>query len=439
MAQIGVDFGSSYTTVSWINPKTNKPEIVKFNGDGSVKMPSHILGTDSGLIMGFAASHYLEDINRLPFPEKMEAMSNFVPCLKRILKTDGIEYLNGRQYTHLQLLEIFFKFILKCVKEHCGSSYNIDSVAFSHPVNFEHSNIQMISKAFENIGLRVDEIIMEPVAAVRGYEIEHVINDNEGILVFDFGGGTVDVAYVQKLYGELKLTVEPKGNNACGGKDIDLLIYNDLKKKIQEKYNVNISANGIIDHSIMESCKRLKEYFSGDNDSYSTTVAVVTPDRFFNYNYSLIRESFNSIIYPKVDEAIQLARNVIADIKSRGKQINRILLIGGSSQLTLVRELLQGIVENCDIDTFGEKDIAVALGNICTAWQKTIKAEEAKTTSVTTQQPTEVKKIPPLKREKSIICPKCKSANCFKQDGKVGYYCIDCTWEGLNIKVTYKF
>jgi hypothetical protein len=95
-------------------------------------------------------------------------------------------------------------------------------------------------------------------------------------------------------------------------------------------------------------------------------------------------------------------------------------------------------VENCDIDTFGEKDIAVALGNICTTWQKTIKAEEAKTTNATTQQPA-AKEIPPLNRNKNIICPKCKSVNCYKQTEKRGYYCIDCTWEGLNIIVTYKF
>lgn len=437
MAQIGVDFGSSYTTVSWINPKTSRPGIVKFNGDGSVKMPSAILGTNSGLVMGYTVSHYLDDINHLQFPEKMEAMCNFVPCLKRILDSNGVEYLNGKQYTHLNLLEQFFRFIIKNVQEHCGSTYYIDSIAFSHPVNFELSKVNLIREAFQNLGLSVAEVSLEPIAAVRGYEIEHLINDNEGILVFDFGGGTIDVAFVQKLYGELQLTVEPKGNNTCGGNDIDLLIYNDVKKKVLNKYNHNISLNGIIDHSVMQSCKRLKEYFSGDNDSYTTNIPIVTADRFINFQYSLIRESFDSIIYPKVNEAIQIAKNVIFEAKSKGKQINKVLLIGGSSQLTLVRQLLKEIVKETNIDTFGEKDIAVALGNLHHIWKGSQVTADS-SLDQEPKEPNEPEDAVPLDKGRSIICPICGSSKCYKLTEKRGYHCIDCKWEGPNVVVTFK-
>ena len=54
MAALGIDFGSSYTTMSWINPRHGKPEAIKFNGDGSVKFPSVILGTESGLELGYS-------------------------------------------------------------------------------------------------------------------------------------------------------------------------------------------------------------------------------------------------------------------------------------------------------------------------------------------------------------------------------------------------
>lgn len=93
MANLGIDFGSSYTTVAWQNPLNGKPEAVKFNGDGSVKLPSAILVTNFGLIIGFQALNYLEDVYKLPNDVKIEILSNFIPSIKRILNPDITETL----------------------------------------------------------------------------------------------------------------------------------------------------------------------------------------------------------------------------------------------------------------------------------------------------------------------------------------------------------
>lgn len=91
MAVLGIDYGSSYTTVSWINPRHGKPEAVKFNGDGSVKYPSVILGYNNGLVSGYQALNYLEEVDKLPSEIRFEMLANFIPSLKRILSPKGVE------------------------------------------------------------------------------------------------------------------------------------------------------------------------------------------------------------------------------------------------------------------------------------------------------------------------------------------------------------
>ena len=152
MANLGVDFGSSFTTVSWINPLNGKPEAVKFNGDGSVKLPSAILSSNFGLVFGFQAQGYLEDVYKSPIENRLEFLSCFIPSLKRILNATMTETLGNKDYSHEELLTLFFKHMLEMASAHCGHNTHFDSVTFSHPVEFEESKIAIIRKAFTIVG-----------------------------------------------------------------------------------------------------------------------------------------------------------------------------------------------------------------------------------------------------------------------------------------------
>lgn len=429
MANLGVDFGSSYTTVTWLNPLNGRPEAVKFNGDGSVKLPSAILVSNFGLIIGFQALNYLEDVYKLPNDVKLEMLSNFIPSIKRILNPNITETLGEKQYTHEELLTAFFKYLLEQIRAHCGHDIHFDSVTFSYPVEFAESKKQIIRNAFINNGLSIRDERYEPLAAVKGYSIGHFIEDNDGILVFDFGGGTIDVACIQKIFSELKVVCEPKGSSSCGGQDLDFLIYNDLRKKVQKQYSYDISVDGLVDYGILNVCRRLKEYFSGPNDYYETPLAIVANGQFINYKYGLSRESFNNIIYPKVHEAIAIAKQVVADAHTHNLKIKTVLLIGGSSQLTLVKELLCELLPESMIETCGEKDIAVALGNLDYIAEQPSSLEE-------TNKP-ENNKFPKLDKSRSMKCRECQSEECYKMIGKPGYYCTKCGWEGRNIIVHF--
>lgn len=364
MAVLGIDYGSSYTTVLWINPRHGKPEAVKFNGDGSVKYPSVILGYDNGLVSGYQALNYLEEVDKLPTEKRFEMLANFIPSLKRILNPKGIEFIGDKEYTHKELLEFFFKQVKQLANAHCGNEVDFDSVVISHPVDCEESTVHMLRQALSASGFKEVKTRFEPIAAVMGYGIDHEIPEGQGILVFDFGGGTIDVAYAKKHLDSYRILCEPKGDKSCGGQDIDMLLYEDLRKKVLAKYDMDISKGNMIDLGMLNSCRRLKEHFSDSNDVHETSIVFVKDGRIITYKYKLNRDSFNNIISQKIADAINVAKAVIKQTEAKQLKIDKVLLIGGSSQLTLVRQILLEVLPEVTIDTCGEKDIAVALGNI---------------------------------------------------------------------------
>lgn len=435
MAILGIDYGSSYTTVSWINPRHGKPEAVKFNGDGSVKYPSVILGYNNGLVSGYQALNYLEEVDKLPSEKRFDMLANFIPSLKRILNPKGIEFIGDKEYTHKELLEFFFKQVKQMTNAHCGYEVDFDSVVISHPVDCEESTIQMLRQALSASGFKEVKTQFEPIAAVMGYGIDHDIPEGQGILVFDFGGGTIDVAYAKKHLDSYRILCEPKGDKSCGGQDIDMLLYEDLRKKVLTKYDMDISKGNMVDLGMLNSCRRLKEHFSDSNDIHETSIVFVKDGRINTYKYKLNRDSFNNIISQKIADAINVAKAVIKQTEAKQLKIDKVLLIGGSSQLTLVRQMLFEVLPETLIDTCGEKDIAVALGNI---------AEETGTKKVSSndiinpnrQDEKSDNILSMIDRNRAILCPSCGSKECYHHAEKFGYYCLNCGYDGPNVKVT---
>ena len=161
----------------------------------------------------------------------------------------------------------------------------------------------------------------------------------------------------------------------------------------------------------------------------------------YQYKYRLSRETFNNIISPKVYEAVLVAKQVVEDVKKKNYSIDKVLLIGGSSRLTLVRQQLADFLKNIPIDTFGESDIAVALGAIATD-------DNAIIEEVQPSQEKDKWKYPPQREIKENITMICGNINChsprcyrYKDMDPVNgfiYHCVDCGWEGYDVRVVYR-
>lgn len=432
MATLGIDFGSSFCTVSWINPKNDKPEAVVFDGDAKVKLPSTMLATNDGFLLGYEAASYLDGLYKQPPHVRMEYMANFIPSLKKILDPTAVELFYDKEYSHLDLLKIFFKHLIEQALLHCGSTYVVDKIVFSYPVDCSQANIALMEQAFRELGYSNIEKKYEPVSAVNGYGLDHKVNDGEGILVFDFGGGTVDVAFVKNMHGEFKVATPPKGDGKCGGKDIDYLLYEHLRTTIKKEFGTDISENGMIDYTILNLCEDLKKKFIGDNEAYEIPVMLVINGHPQKYKFRLSREAFNNIIYKKVYDAVIVAKKVVQETINKKYKIDKVLLIGGSSRLKLLHKLLAEVVGGALIETCGERDVVVALGNI----------DEERSSVNPSINPTREQELnidPGIKinKSKSIKCKNCGSDNCFKLIDQTGYCCLDCKHKFKNITIIY--
>ena len=187
---------------------------------------------------------------------------------------------------------------------------------------------------------------------------------------------------------------------------------------------MDISKDNMVDLGMLNSCRRLKEHFSDSNDVHETSIVFVKDGRIITFKYKLNRDSFNNIISQKVADAINVAKAVIKQTETKQLKIDKVLLIGGSSQLTLVRQMLTDVLPESAIDTCGEKDIAVALGNV---------ADERKDISL---YPKPSPSSCPIDRNRYIVCPSCGSKECYHHKGKIGYLCLNCGYDGPNVKVT---
>ena len=359
MNTIGIDFGTSNTTVAWLKDGESKPSVIVYPENQGGKIPSLLLKMTNGWSAGFEADVNMQAIHYASKDDIINIQSRFVQGLKRYLNSEAIEFFDDQEYSHLDLLVEYFKYVLDKCEEHRNNEVKL---VFSYPIGFQESNIKLIHSAFEKLGFHDIECMKEPLAAVYGYELENTIDEGEGILVFDYGGGTTDVCYVQKKGGDLITPIEPNGNLHCGGLDVDRALFEHFRKQILREHKVDVT-EGISNLLLTRACRILKEKFSNHADSNRVPCLILSEGKSINYTLQLTRDTFNTIIYNKVCEAVRTAERVVTKAQQNNYPIDKVLLIGGSSRINLVHEQLENLIPEAQICSCGTQDVAVALGN----------------------------------------------------------------------------
>ncbi len=398
MNTIGIDFGTSNTTVAWLKEGESKPSVVVYPENQGGKIPSLLLKMTNGWSAGFEADMNMQAIHYASKDDIVNIQSRFVQGLKRYLNAEAVEFYDDQEYSHLDLLIEYFKYVLDRSEANCD---NAAKLVFSYPIGFQDSNIKLIHSAFERLGFHDIECIKEPLAAVYGYELENTIDEGEGILVFDYGGGTTDVCYVQKRGGNLITPIEPNGNLHCGGLDVDKALFKHFHKQILREHKVDVT-EGISNLFLSRACRILKEKFSNHADTHRVPCLILSEGKSINYTLQLTRDAFNTIIYNKVCEAVRTAESVVAKARQNNYPIDKVLLIGGSSRIDLVHERLENLIPHAQICSCGTQDVAVVLGNaakdIPRAYSECRDENEEKEEIVNEQEGQISSKEPPRKR-----------------------------------------
>lgn len=365
MAKISIDFGTSFSTAAYLNPNTNRPDAIIFNDNGSVKIPSVVFLAKEDMIVGQSALDQASDAVGMSGQDRMNVLSSTIFSVKSKLQPNGFVYANGKSYSHEDIVAAIIKKIKKEATDVCGFKDALTEVTITHPVAFEPWKKDLLVNAAHKAGFSTVSLLEEPVAAAVGY-IKSMGISSDGILVYDFGGGTFDVAYVRKSDdGKYQIPIQPLGIQHCGGDDIDRLIYNTFDNLSLSVYSRHISDNPAMhDACFMLRCRKIKEALS--RTCKDVRCKEIHPnDISKRLELTMKYERFEEMISPLIDKTMEATSKILDEISRLDYPLDNLILIGGSSRLPLVSKKLQKILpEGKRPEPIMQTDVAVALGGI---------------------------------------------------------------------------
>lgn len=372
---LGIDLGTSNSAIAvYIK---GKAEIIPIDGD---KMcPSVVsVAKDGEMIVGRSARRRM-----------MLDPENTVSSIKREMGTPTtvkFPRLGDKEYTPVDIsAEILSKLVSSASEAEGidlrGTPFH---VVICIPANFTDNQKNATIEAAKLANLQVVELLEEPVAAAIAYGMEK--ERDQTILVYDLGGGTFDVSILNidsSQGGNSKLEVLAKeGIQKLGGDDFDYKIMEIVSAKLQEISGLDIfdlkKDQGIKSSSLREAQQKLKE--AAENAkcelSESLTTQIELPNlikdesgTIHSIDLEITREQFNEAIRPLIIQSKEAVEKALESAKLTIEEISRIILIGGSTRVPLVKEMLKEIF-NKDPYTDKDPDTAVARGAaILAAWR----------------------------------------------------------------------
>ncbi|MBO5026489.1 MAG: Hsp70 family protein [Bacteroidaceae bacterium] len=351
MSTLGIDFGTTNSSASYIK-SDGKPEAIRFIGH-DLKIPSIVSFYGDTPMFGYEAQYMLDNSYGMRHEDQARLLSKTVKSIKRILDPN-IRFCG---YSHKKVVALFLKHIREQAQKAC-SPQRFDKLVLTHPVVFEEWKKQLLKDAALEAGFSSVELLYEPVSAAIGYIGSEELQNIRGLLVYDFGGGTFDVAYVMKQEGRFVVPFLPKGDSQCGGDDIDDAIYKFLIRKasliIGSEYETKR------DLGLLFQCRRWKEMLSSMDNLPISILSKRYPG--VRFSCSLSRNDVESIAEGIVNKTVSLTKEVHDEAMVNRLPIDFVLLIGGSSNIPMIKKKLQEQIPNLEIRTTGTADIAVALG-----------------------------------------------------------------------------
>lgn len=367
MAKIGIDFGTSFTTMSYVDKQGLAVPIKVY---GKEKIPTMLyFSEDGGLLIGEAAFNKYQDCMDAKTAEEADLiLGGIIAGLKRNMSQDGFVATPQGNMSYASVIALFLDFLKKYAEDNVFDGENITDVCMTYPVAFDWQveKKEILKEAAEKAGFLNVTLLKESVAALMGYENSHEIK-NEGVLVYDFGGGTFDVAYVMFDHNGEQYMLPPIGDGECGGQNIDLALYENWDKKVQTQKNRHISMyeDEIFLPVLKSNCVKQKEKMS--NGSFGPEFLPLPPSGSVLMKLgALSRQEWDDIVEPWVDKTIQKTRQMLQEVEHHNAtcgnkfRVDKVILIGGSSRFPMVYEKLKSI---CPVEPTHVPEVDVAVAN----------------------------------------------------------------------------
>ncbi|MBS3106987.1 molecular chaperone DnaK [Candidatus Woesearchaeota archaeon] len=326
---IGIDLGTSNSAAAVL--QGGKPAIIP-SAEGSTQygkaFPSVVAFTKDGQVL-------------VGEPARRQATSNperTITAAKRKMGTSHVYKVNNKDYTPQQISAFILQKIKRDAEEYLGEP--VKRAVITVPAYFDDNQRQATKDAGEIAGLEVVRIINEPTAASLTYGLDKADKDMR-ILVFDLGGGTLDVTIME--FGEGVFEVKStSGDTQLGGTDMDQLIVDHIAKDFKAKEGVDLAKDATAMQRLREAAEKAKIELSTTIESDINLPFITSgKDGPKHLNFRLTRAKVEELIDPLLKRCVRPLEQAIKDANLGKDKISKIILVGGPTRMPAVRKLVE--------------------------------------------------------------------------------------------------
>ncbi len=343
---VGIDLGTSTSEIAFINDN-GEVELIP-NHLGEYITPSVVHIKENGeIIVGAPAKEQL-----ILDPE------NTFMEVKRLMGTNTTLKCRNKSYTPVQMSSFILKYLIECANDYLNEK--ITRVVITVPAYFTDAQRKDTIKAGEAIGLKVERIINEPTAASLDYGVANM-EKCQNIMVYDFGGGTLDVTVLELFEGVIDVKASC-GNNNLGGKEFDEAIMNYIIEKINNENKINVSKD-------LRSMVRIKQI------AEECKIALSMQDEFhmdlpfifskkgspIGFSETMTKDFFEDLIKDKVYSTLNQIKSALLDADLSTSELDLVILVGGTTKIPLVKNFFENELK-LSPKSIVDPDLAVVRG-----------------------------------------------------------------------------
>ena len=321
---IGIDLGTTNSCVAVL--EGGVPHVIT-NEEGNRTTPSVVANKNGEILVGETAKR-----------QAVTNVANTVSSVKRLMGTSEKVNMGGQNYTPE---EISAKILMKLKSD--AESYlgeKVTKAVITVPAYFNDAQRQATKNAGKIAGLDVERIINEPTAAALAYGLDKQ-EKTHTVLVYDLGGGTFDVSILDLGDGvfEVKSTA---GNNHLGGDDFDQRIMDYLVSEFKKENGIDLSKDKMAMQRIKDAAEKAKKDLSGMMSAeISIPFIAQSAEGPLHLNVTLNRAKFEDLNKDLFDSTLDAVRKALKDAKLTASDIDKVLLVGGSTRIPYIQELVK--------------------------------------------------------------------------------------------------
>ena len=324
---IGIDLGTTNSCVAVI--EGGEPVVIA-NAEGSRTTPSVVaFSKDGERMVGQVA--------------KRQAITNPDRTVSSIKREMGSAYkvtIDGKSYTPQEISAMILSKLKADAEAYLGET--VTQAVITVPAYFTDAQRQATKDAGKIAGLDVKRIINEPTAAALSYGVDK--ENDQKVMVYDLGGGTFDVSIIEMGDG-VQEVLATAGNNRLGGDDFDKRIIDWMVSSFKTEIGIDLSSDKMAMQRLKEAAEKAKIELSGVTTS-SINLPFITADQTGpkHLDLTLTRAKFNELTSDLVEATMGPVRSALSDSGLQIGQIDKVLMVGGSSRIPAVQEAVQKLI-----------------------------------------------------------------------------------------------